>query len=100
MMYVEKGFQILKYAKIRVFSDPYSDIFLRIEASTGGVLRNFPKFTGKHLCQSPFQYSSRPEPGRLLLYAVYIKKVFHDSNACLEDDVNVTDQTSNMLHKK
>ena len=24
------------------------------EAATGGVLKNFTKFTGKHLCQSPF----------------------------------------------
>ena len=38
MMYVEKGFQSLKYAKIRAFSDPHSGTFLHTEAATGVVL--------------------------------------------------------------
>ena len=29
-------------------------IFHLSEAATGGALRNFAKFTRKHLCQSPF----------------------------------------------
>ena len=33
--------------------------FDNIEAVTGGVLKNFEKFTGKHLCQTLAQVFSR-----------------------------------------